>query len=225
MGTSPFLSVEWKEGNLVKVSCESEGWYPPPQLRWSDQKRDLDPVRLTYSNSSSGLVSVHSWVLVSSSSEVSCLVGLSDGEGKVARVHLANPPEPAKQGKENYLHVRKSLIFFIHFLLWPIDTKSKWFLAFYLDSGSSVAGWVAFALLLIIILALVGLLYFKKRGKYYVIDCHTIRNKIFFIRLRKIKLEVYMVICKGKYVHQHFFLNVPNFLSQATVTNNFNVIN
>lgn len=74
----------------MNVSCQSAGWYPQPQLRWADQKQDLRPKYLNYSNASSGLVSVHSWLLVPSSSEVSCSV-----EGKVAKVHLGNPPQPA----------------------------------------------------------------------------------------------------------------------------------
>uniref|UniRef100_A0A3Q1J5U5 Uncharacterized protein n=1 Tax=Anabas testudineus TaxID=64144 RepID=A0A3Q1J5U5_ANATE len=86
MGTSPFLSVEWKEDNLVNVSCESVGWYPQPHLRWADQEQNLNPKSLLYSKSSSGLVSVHSWVQVPSTSDVSCTVGLPDGEEKVARV-------------------------------------------------------------------------------------------------------------------------------------------
>ncbi|XP_026208293.1 butyrophilin subfamily 1 member A1-like isoform X1 [Anabas testudineus] len=98
MGTSPFLSVEWKEDNLVNVSCESVGWYPQPHLRWADQEQNLNPKSLLYSKSSSGLVSVHSWVQVPSTSDVSCTVGLPDGEEKVARVHLGNPPQHATQG-------------------------------------------------------------------------------------------------------------------------------
>uniref|UniRef100_A0A3Q1J2H6 Ig-like domain-containing protein n=1 Tax=Anabas testudineus TaxID=64144 RepID=A0A3Q1J2H6_ANATE len=73
MGTSPFLSVEWKEDNLVNVSCESVGWYPQPHLRWADQEQNLNPKSLLYSKSSSGLVSVHSWVQVPISISKICL--------------------------------------------------------------------------------------------------------------------------------------------------------
>lgn len=100
-GTSPFLSVKWIDGKKVNVSCESTGWYPQPQLRWSDQEQDLHPESIINNTSSSGLISVRSWILVSSFSEISCSVGLTGGEKKVARVHLGNPP----RGKENYLHV------------------------------------------------------------------------------------------------------------------------
>lgn len=120
-GTSPLLSVEWKEGKLVNVSCESAGWYPQPQLRWSDQEQDRLPESVIHSTSSSGLISVRSWILASSFSEVSCSVGLPGGDENVARVHLGNPP-PTKQGKENYLHVCKSCIFFINVSLTILDT-------------------------------------------------------------------------------------------------------
>ncbi|XP_044041062.1 butyrophilin subfamily 2 member A2-like isoform X2 [Siniperca chuatsi] len=126
-GSPLLLSAAWKEDNMWNVSCESGGWYPEPSLRWSDQKQILTTRNLKYSKGSSGLLSVHSWLLVSSSSEVSCSVGLSGEEEKEARVCLENPPQP--------------------------------------ESGSSAAGWVAFALLLIAMLAVLGVLYFKKRGK------------------------------------------------------------
>uniref|UniRef100_A0A7N8WN63 Ig-like domain-containing protein n=1 Tax=Mastacembelus armatus TaxID=205130 RepID=A0A7N8WN63_9TELE len=77
-----------KKENAVSVSCESTGWYPQPWLCWSDQKQNLTSNSLKYSKDSSGLVSVHSSLLVSSSSDVSCSVGLSDGEAKETSVHL-----------------------------------------------------------------------------------------------------------------------------------------
>ncbi|XP_018543501.1 butyrophilin subfamily 1 member A1 isoform X2 [Lates calcarifer] len=94
MGTHPLLSAVWREDNSVHVSCESQGWYPEPKLRWSDQKQDLTPKVLKYNNVSSGLVSVRSWLLVPTSSEVSCSVGLPDGEAKESRMRLE---KPAKQ--------------------------------------------------------------------------------------------------------------------------------
>ncbi|XP_073330894.1 butyrophilin subfamily 1 member A1-like [Pagrus major] len=127
-GTPLLLSAVSGEDNLVNVSCESGGWYPAPTLRWSDQKQVLTPKSLKYSKESSGLQSVHSWVLVSSSSVVSCSVGLSGEEAKEASMRLDNAPQPSKQ-----------------------------------ESGSSAAGWVAFALLLIVMLAGLGVLYFKKK--------------------------------------------------------------
>lgn len=129
-GTQPLLSPVWQEDNMVNVSCECGGWYPEPSLRWSNQKQVLTPKGLQFSKDSSGLFSVHSWILVSSTSDVSCSVGLPGEEGREARVRLNNAPQPGNQG-----------------------------------SGSSVAGWVAFALLLIAVLAALGALYLKKRGK------------------------------------------------------------
>ncbi|XP_067379459.1 butyrophilin-like protein 3 isoform X2 [Channa argus] len=131
-GTSPSLSVMWNGGNQVNVSCESAGWYPQPQLRWLDKKLALTPKDLNYHKDSSGLVSVHSWLLGSGSSEFSCLVGPSDGEEKVARVHLGNSFQTAEQA-----------------------------------SGSSVAGWVAFTLLLLVMLAFLGWLYTKNKALFF----------------------------------------------------------
>ncbi|XP_068569458.1 butyrophilin subfamily 2 member A2-like [Cebidichthys violaceus] len=130
IGTPPLLSAVWKEDNMVNMSCESEGWYPEPNLRWSDQKQVLKPKSLNYCKSSSGLQSVQSWLLVSSPTEVSCSVGISDEQPKEARVRLENSPQTVKQ-----------------------------------ESRSSTAGWVLFALLLIAMLVLLGVLYFKRREK------------------------------------------------------------
>ncbi|XP_032367490.1 butyrophilin subfamily 2 member A2 isoform X2 [Etheostoma spectabile] len=128
MGTSPLLSAEWEDDHTVNVSCESEGWYPEPSLRWSDQNQVLTPKNLKYSKDSSGLLSVHSWLLVPSSTEVSCTVGVSDKEPKKARVRLENrPPAP--------------------------------------ESGSSAAGWGAFALLLVAVVVSLAVLYYKRREK------------------------------------------------------------
>ncbi|XP_030578547.1 butyrophilin subfamily 2 member A2-like isoform X2 [Archocentrus centrarchus] len=93
-GGQPFLSAVWTEDKGVNVSCESEGWYPQPVLRWSDKNQDLTPGGLLYRNVSSGLISVHSWCLLPPSSELSCSVGLPGKEAKEAKVHL----EPARIG-------------------------------------------------------------------------------------------------------------------------------
>ncbi|XP_042367936.1 butyrophilin subfamily 2 member A2-like [Plectropomus leopardus] len=127
MGTTPLLSVVWKEDNMANVSCESKGWYPKPSLSWLDKEQVLTSKSLTYSKDSSGLLSVHSWLLISGSTEVSCSVVVSNEEAKEARLRLAKLPQPG--------------------------------------SGSSVGGWVAFALLLTAMLVLLGVLYFRKRGK------------------------------------------------------------
>lgn len=89
-GASPLLSVTGHQDKLVNVSCESEGWYPKPQLKWSVQKRDVTPKGLTYTTEASGLVSVHSWIQVSESSTVSCSVGLTDNEAVEGRLRLPN---------------------------------------------------------------------------------------------------------------------------------------
>ena len=92
IGSTPLLSIMWKEDNLVNVSCESEGWYPEPVLRWSDKTKDLTHKHPMNSMVSSGLYSVHSWLIVPGSSEVSCSVGLSqDKEVQEARLLIADP--------------------------------------------------------------------------------------------------------------------------------------
>ncbi|XP_060887951.1 butyrophilin subfamily 3 member A3-like [Labrus mixtus] len=126
-GTSPLLSAVRREDHMVNVSCESEGWYPEPSLRWSDPKQAQSSKNTKYSKDSSGLLSVHSWILVSGSTEVSCSVGLSGPEAKWARMRLEKPPQA--------------------------------------ECGSSHGGWIAFVLLLILMLALLGVYFYKKRVK------------------------------------------------------------
>ncbi|XP_072232823.1 butyrophilin subfamily 1 member A1-like [Leuresthes tenuis] len=121
-GKSPLLSVTWKDNNMVNVSCESEGWYPQPELQWSDQTQDLTRNSVVHSKVTSGLYSVHSWLLAPGSSDVFCSIGLPNIVAMEARMHIGKPPE-----KE-----------------------------------SSVGGWVAFGILLIIALAALGALYWKR---------------------------------------------------------------
>ncbi|KAF6715942.1 Butyrophilin subfamily 2 member A1 [Oryzias melastigma] len=96
-GSSPVLSAVWREDNTVNVSCESEGWFPQPEVRWSE---DPDKDRATFVRDSSGLIRVHSWILVSASSEVSCSVGLPNTKGLTFRLHLEKniPPPPEESG-------------------------------------------------------------------------------------------------------------------------------
>ncbi|XP_078137958.1 butyrophilin subfamily 1 member A1-like [Centroberyx gerrardi] len=97
-GSSPLLSAVWREDGQVNVSCESEGWHPKPGLRWSDHKRPLAPESLVYGSDPGGLVSVHSWLLVSGPSKVSCSVGLSEEDVREARVRLESLPESSMAG-------------------------------------------------------------------------------------------------------------------------------
>lgn len=131
------MSVEWKQ-DKVNVSCESSGWYPQPRLRWSDKKQDRHPESLIHSNGSLGVISVSSWILVSSFSEVSCSVGLPGGEEKVASLHLGNSPT-GKQGKSDNLHVCKSKIFLINISLTILHGRYKeiscFFTRFWIFSG------------------------------------------------------------------------------------------
>uniref|UniRef100_A0A3P8ULX6 Ig-like domain-containing protein n=1 Tax=Cynoglossus semilaevis TaxID=244447 RepID=A0A3P8ULX6_CYNSE len=90
-GSKPVLSVQWLGENQANVSCESDSWYPQPRLRWLDHKertKELAPRSLLHSSTSAGSVSVHSWLLVSGFSRVSCSVGVSGESVKEAIIHL-----------------------------------------------------------------------------------------------------------------------------------------
>uniref|UniRef100_A0A672GKR2 Ig-like domain-containing protein n=1 Tax=Salarias fasciatus TaxID=181472 RepID=A0A672GKR2_SALFA len=89
-GNNPLLSMVWKENSMVNVSCESEGWYPRPVMRWSDQEGSL-AANVSHREDPSGLHSVRGWVLVPSNSQVSCSVGHNNEEPKVARFNLGDP--------------------------------------------------------------------------------------------------------------------------------------
>ncbi|XP_017166082.1 butyrophilin subfamily 2 member A2-like [Poecilia reticulata] len=91
-GHQPLLSAVMRDDNKVNMSCQSDGWYPKPELSWSDSKKALIPANVMFSKNSAGFYSVHSWVLVSSPFEVSCSVGLFSEEPKEARMRLENPP-------------------------------------------------------------------------------------------------------------------------------------
>lgn len=100
-GESPLLTAVVRENNDVNVSCESSGWNPQPKLQWSDGASVLDPGALVYSTALSGLMSVHSWVLVSHSSAVSCSVGLSGQEAIEGRIRVQTPELQAQHGSSS----------------------------------------------------------------------------------------------------------------------------
>lgn len=146
---------------MVNVSCESEGWYPQPELHWSDRNKVLINSNLVYAKDPAGLVSVHSWLLVPDSSEVSCFVGLSKEVTKQARMRLGSPNRSLQEGK-SWLHTWRSC-FSIK------KDRNATVLAFRSASGSSSAGWVAFGILLALAalaaIAVAAALYFKKQGE------------------------------------------------------------
>uniref|UniRef100_A0A3Q2CDP3 Ig-like domain-containing protein n=1 Tax=Cyprinodon variegatus TaxID=28743 RepID=A0A3Q2CDP3_CYPVA len=78
--------------NNVNISCESEGWYPKPELHWSDGIKALTPGVVVFEKTSAGLYSLHSWLLLPSLSEVSCSVGLPNEIPKEARMHIKHSP-------------------------------------------------------------------------------------------------------------------------------------
>ncbi|KAJ0055594.1 hypothetical protein NL108_005436 [Boleophthalmus pectinirostris] len=88
IGVTPLLTAVVKENNKLNVSCESEGWYPKPHLQWSNDRGALKTKDLVYRKASSGLLSVHSWIIVDSSSALSCSVGLPGEEAVQGRIHV-----------------------------------------------------------------------------------------------------------------------------------------
>ncbi|XP_029932795.1 butyrophilin subfamily 1 member A1-like [Myripristis murdjan] len=98
VGSPPVLSPQWNINGTVNVSCSSEGWYPKPWLRWSEQGKVETPKVLTHNTETSGLVSVHSSRLVSSSSKVFCSIGLHEEENWEAALHLQGLVQTNAQG-------------------------------------------------------------------------------------------------------------------------------
>ncbi|XP_015256715.1 PREDICTED: butyrophilin subfamily 2 member A2-like [Cyprinodon variegatus] len=88
-GRHPLLSAVIKDDKNVNISCESEGWYPKPELHWSDGKEALTPGDVLFDKTSAGLYSLHSWLLLPSMSEVSCSVGLPNEMPKEARIKMS----------------------------------------------------------------------------------------------------------------------------------------
>lgn len=160
-GDSVLLSgkADKTDQNMMNVSCESAGWYPKPNLQWYKQEKAVTPKSLEYSTDSSGLESVHSWLLVPSSFDISCSVGLPGEEPKRGRLRLDNSPAP---GKDKYCCVCNPFIVSV-----LIHTEIMCYLC-YVESKPS-AGWVSFFVLLIIVAvaALITALYWKKRTKPY----------------------------------------------------------
>ncbi|KAM4521386.1 butyrophilin subfamily 2 member A2-like, partial [Fundulus diaphanus] len=101
-GRPPLLSAVMKDDDQVNVSCESEGWHPKPELRWSDRTEALTSADVSFSKTSAGLYTVRSWLLVPSSSEVSCAVGFASEVPKEARIHLKYSPSlPEESGSSS----------------------------------------------------------------------------------------------------------------------------
>uniref|UniRef100_A0A087XML3 Ig-like domain-containing protein n=1 Tax=Poecilia formosa TaxID=48698 RepID=A0A087XML3_POEFO len=188
-GHQPLLSAVMKDHNKVNVSCQSDGWHPEPELSWSDSKTALTPANVMFSKNSTGFYSVHSWVLVSSPSEVSCSVGLFNEEPKT----ISAP---------------------------------------YLETKMPCAGWVAFEMLLVLLVAFGALyfLYFRKKGKCLILARLTSPNleisqlvvnktqqtqDVIVFLLKGPSCAELMSISKGKkedIIHSYFFLCV----SQST---------
>ncbi|XP_029977046.1 butyrophilin-like protein 3 isoform X2 [Salarias fasciatus] len=137
-GSKPLLSAVWKDNDMVNLSCESEGWYPQPVMRWSDRKGNLAAADARYDEDSSGLHSARGWVLAPSDSQVSCSVGINNEDAKEAWFHLGDPEKSAQ-----YKQLAS-------------------------DSDCGSGPWVAFGLLfaaIVISSAALGAMYIRKRGR------------------------------------------------------------
>lgn len=164
------LSAVWTDNNVVNVSCWSKGWYPKPYLRWSDQKGALTPEIIQHAEESSGLLSVHSWALVNSSSEIICTLGLQDGEEKQSRLHLSKLPQNGQRDSNRKV-----------FLLIISTATQKLTHCLYLDSAT--AGLAALAVVLVITTTILGIAFYKIRGKdllgiYIMVNSTEIHDSI-----------------------------------------------
>ncbi|KAL7855636.1 hypothetical protein AOLI_G00192400 [Acnodon oligacanthus] len=118
VGSTPILSVAHAEEGKVNVSCLSRGWLPKPSLNWRDGTgRDLKHLsKDKFTNDSEGLMSVSSWLLVSSSDSgwLSCSVALSasNQEMRESRV-VPHTPTVADSWKEAFIVVLLILLLFI----------------------------------------------------------------------------------------------------------------
>ncbi|KAL7841664.1 hypothetical protein SRHO_G00253550 [Serrasalmus rhombeus] len=124
VGSSPILSVAHAEEGQVNVSCHSHGWLPKPSLNWRDGTgRELKhQSKDTFSKDSEGLMSVSSWLLVSSSDLrwLSCTVA-SNQEMRESRV-VPHTPTVADSWKEAFIVVLLILLlsilgFGVYFIL------------------------------------------------------------------------------------------------------------
>uniref|UniRef100_A0A3B3ZCT4 Ig-like domain-containing protein n=1 Tax=Periophthalmus magnuspinnatus TaxID=409849 RepID=A0A3B3ZCT4_9GOBI len=106
LGASPLLTPVLKENNQINMSCESDGWYPEPQLQWSSGNTPLTPEALVYRKASSGLFSVHSWMIVPSSSALSCSVGLPGEKLMQRKIDLNNIIPPKKEGRKVNIFIK-----------------------------------------------------------------------------------------------------------------------
>ncbi|XP_037389005.1 butyrophilin subfamily 2 member A2-like isoform X2 [Pygocentrus nattereri] len=127
VGSIPILSVAHAEEGQVNVSCHSHGWLPKPSLNWRDGTgRELKhQSKDTFSKDSEGLMSVSSWLLVSSSDLgwLSCIVALSasNQEMRESRV-VPHIPTVADSWKEAFIVVLLILLlsilgFGVYFIL------------------------------------------------------------------------------------------------------------
>uniref|UniRef100_H3AXB8 Ig-like domain-containing protein n=1 Tax=Latimeria chalumnae TaxID=7897 RepID=H3AXB8_LATCH len=63
------LSLKMKEGKGIQLGCKSSGWYPKPEVTWTDGKsQKLTTVSETIETEDGGLFSVNSYVITDDSS-------------------------------------------------------------------------------------------------------------------------------------------------------------
>uniref|UniRef100_H2ZU43 Ig-like domain-containing protein n=1 Tax=Latimeria chalumnae TaxID=7897 RepID=H2ZU43_LATCH len=68
-GSVPLIYLDDYEGNKIRVGCKSSGWYPKPEVTWTDGKsQNLTTVSETIETENDGLFSVNSYVITDVSS-------------------------------------------------------------------------------------------------------------------------------------------------------------
>ncbi|XP_032903361.1 butyrophilin-like protein 10 [Amblyraja radiata] len=92
-GLQPWIRLEERAEQGVRVVCTSEGWFPQPEILWRDGSRqDVTSQSNTgFIEHSSGLITVHSHIDIrnDSSNRYSCFVGIGSGWTKAAHFQLS----------------------------------------------------------------------------------------------------------------------------------------
>uniref|UniRef100_H2ZU37 Ig-like domain-containing protein n=1 Tax=Latimeria chalumnae TaxID=7897 RepID=H2ZU37_LATCH len=68
-GSDPLIYLDDYEGKRIRLGCKSSGWYPKPEVTWTDGKsQNLTIVSKTIETEDDGLFSVNSYVITDDSS-------------------------------------------------------------------------------------------------------------------------------------------------------------
>ncbi|XP_066566084.1 butyrophilin subfamily 1 member A1 isoform X1 [Amia ocellicauda] len=93
-GSAPLVSLDGHQSGGIALSCDSQGWYPKPEVQWIDQAGSPFTVssRSQFTQTPNGLYSVRSQILLSGQEQgaVSCVVRHGrDGTQVQSRVYIS----------------------------------------------------------------------------------------------------------------------------------------